>query len=142
MRTPPWWTVSLLVLIARPHASLGFDDAPDFNKLQGAWSVISAEHGGTPVPEEKIKDGKLVLAGDRFTWKTGDQTAEGAYTVDATKSPRQITLSHNENTLSGIYVLDGENLKLCVSHGSDRPTEFTTKEGDGCLLLVLRRAKP
>ena len=41
----------------------------------------------------------------------------------------------------GIYLLDGDNLKICFS-GSKRPTEFVTKPKSGTALIVLKRLKP
>jgi hypothetical protein len=42
----------------------------------------------------------------------------------------------------GIYELKGDDFKACmVMSDQERPTDFTTKEGDGRTLTVWKRAK-
>jgi hypothetical protein len=45
--------------------------------------------------------------------------------------------------MKGIYALDGDSLKICVSQPkADRPTEFATKKGSNSSLVILKREKP
>jgi hypothetical protein len=42
-----------------------------------------------------------------------------------------------------IYAWDGANLKLCwVRDGDKHPSEFATKPGDKCVLVILKRQDP
>jgi uncharacterized protein (TIGR03067 family) len=47
------------------------------------------------------------------------------------------------NTALGIYELDGDEWKLCLTiTAKDRPTEFAAKPKSGLGLEVLKREKP
>jgi uncharacterized protein (TIGR03067 family) len=65
--------------------------------------------------------------------------------LDPTKSPKHVDLEHYATGVPawpGIYELNGDDLKVCLNlEGKARPTEFKTKAGDKCLLLVLKRKK-
>jgi hypothetical protein len=46
-------------------------------------------------------------------------------------------------TMLGIYDLQGDTLRFCFADpGKERPTNFTTKAGDGRTLSVWKKAKP
>jgi hypothetical protein len=51
-------------------------------------------------------------------------------------------LRTGDKKLSGIYSLEGDELKICAGRGDDRPTDFATEPGAKVLLLVLKREKP
>ena len=44
-------------------------------------------------------------------------------------------MSAGGKKLDGVYRLEGEELKICVGIGDDRPTDFVTKPGAKALLL-------
>lgn len=142
-----WRTLAVLVV----GLLLGADDAKkddkdkDENKIQGAWTVVSMEHGGQKAPEEEAKGITVTFqAGGKVMFKFPDKEISGTYKLDASKKPKQITMeSEGEKTLHGIYKFDGENLSICVVEGDadDRPTEFSTKEGSKARLVVLKKEK-
>jgi hypothetical protein len=44
--------------------------------------------------------------------------------------------------LTGIYLLEGDTLKICASEaGQARPTEFTSPKGSRLTLFVLKRVE-
>jgi uncharacterized protein (TIGR03067 family) len=46
-------------------------------------------------------------------------------------------------TIRGIYELDGDTLRTCVSPpGEERPSEFAAKADTDFMLFVYKRAKP
>jgi uncharacterized protein (TIGR03067 family) len=69
---------------------------------------------------------------------------EGSFKLDLTKRPWKMDASQTKGprrgkTYLGIYSLEGDTLKWCVSTpGNERPTEFAT-EGSNFLLLLKRQ---
>jgi len=114
----------------------------DEDRIRGTWTMVSGEKGGEKVPEELIKEFKLTFAAEgKFKVLAEGQEREGTYKLDAKKKPRQIDLNVDDKALEGIYVLDGNNLKLCVAKAGDRPSEFTSPGDSKVMLLVLLRSK-
>jgi uncharacterized protein (TIGR03067 family) len=141
-------TAGLLIAAEAPNA-----DQPkkELDKLQGTWTVISAERAGEKVPEERTKSWKLVIKGDKYSFEPGDQSIEGTYKVDPSKTPKAIdaTRSNGQDkgkTLYGIYALSGDELKMCFSEPGkeERPKEFSTTaaSGAGHALYTFKRANP
>jgi uncharacterized protein (TIGR03067 family) len=77
--------------------------------------------------------------------------SESTFKLDPTQSPAQIDIvitavAENDKqlvgkTTKGIYIFEGETLKLCLGEtGGDRPAKFST-EGKGYRILYLTRPK-
>jgi uncharacterized protein (TIGR03067 family) len=125
----------------------------DLDKLRGTWSTVSLVNDGKTLVDEKTpakKGPAAKLAYDAKKWmiKVGDKTvASGQFKIDATKKPKEIdvmdeTGTKNEKTRLGIYELDGDTYKYCLAPpGKPRPKEFTSKEGSGHSLGVMKREK-
>ena len=68
-------------------------------------------------------------------------------TLDPAKEPKTIDYEMTEGvtkgkTQLGIYELDGDTFKSCFgSPGAERPTDFTTKPGDGRTLSTWKRTE-
>jgi uncharacterized protein (TIGR03067 family) len=75
-----------------------------------------------------------------------DEIPDCRYTLDATKSPKWITLHGEKNRESqGIYDLSGDDLKICLKTKASpqRPNAFeSNREPPNNTLLVLKRKKP
>jgi uncharacterized protein (TIGR03067 family) len=68
-------------------------------------------------------DGVLPDAGEEFnppTW---------SYRLDPAKSPKEIDLAFGDKSAAGIYSIDGDILRLCVTEGARRPTDFSAPGG-------------
>lgn len=75
----------------------------------------------------------------------GRFSGEMTYKLDPTKDPKAIDLTHTlgkeqGKVRLGIYLLDGDDLKMCVD--DERPTEFATRPESGRALIVLKRVTP
>jgi uncharacterized protein (TIGR03067 family) len=114
----------------------------DIDKLQGTWNIVSLEMEGRAIPGVI---GSISLAGDRFTTSGMGAAYEGTATFDESKSPREFNLNFETgpekgNTSLGIYELDGDTWRICLStRGTTRPAKFAAEPGTGFALEVLNR---
>ncbi len=130
---------------------LAADDAKDeagkkeAKKLEGSWKVTGFEHNGNRL---NVNDWTLVIKGDKYTLTYGNQSEEGTYKLDPAKKPKTVELmpSTGESqgkTRKGIYELEGNSAKLCVSVAGkeERPTAFETKPDSDQYLWEFEREK-
>jgi uncharacterized protein (TIGR03067 family) len=129
------------------------DDAKkDQEALQGAWKIVASETGGMDRTEE-LKEHFIVFEGDTFALKKGDNVGlRGTIKLDPSKKPRAIDLTITDGgqegdkgkVLNGIYELGKGTLKWCTAEpgGTDRPKEFSTKEGINHMLVRLKKDRP
>ena len=124
----------------------------DADALQGDWRATEAIGNGKPVPKELLPNIKVVFAREKMTFSPpegGDRPVlEFTFKVDASKKPRAITLTRLVDGLAqksgpGIYTLDGDTLKLCLSirPETEPPTEFAAPEDSQLILLTLKKSK-
>jgi uncharacterized protein (TIGR03067 family) len=142
--------VFFLLVVATPGLCASDKDSGegDLAKLQGQWVVVSLEHRGHVAEPADFEGQSSVYEKNRWTWKVGDKVMRrGIITLNSTRSPKAINTwdsdgPHEDETVPGIYQLDGDTLKLCFAMpGEKRPTEFTTKSGTGAILVVYKRKK-
>jgi uncharacterized protein (TIGR03067 family) len=145
----------------------------DRNLIQGVWRGVAAELGGQSMPPEFINAIKptLTFTAEKCTGRPAgtlpkaflemaaakgmlpkqaaaivEKGVEGVYHLDPARSPKTIdffTLGEYHRTGLGLYLLEGDTLKLCFSidpeRVGDRPTEFATKAGEMRAILTLKR---
>jgi RNA polymerase sigma factor (sigma-70 family) len=138
--------VSARRALADKPAAAGKNEAPkDEEKILGTWIYVSVEARGNKVPEEEIKEAKVILAADgKFTAMIRKGEKKGTYKLDPAKKPKAITITNDQGNMHlGIYKLEGDSLTICMHEedGADRPTEFASKEGTKITLVVLKREK-
>ena len=140
-----WQLLTAVLVVAAPAPAE--DKKKDEEKLQGTWIVVSGERDGMKLPDDKIKDLKVVIKDDTLT--VGDEKT--TFKLDAKKKPKTIDLvpikkdGTKEDMVPGIYEIDGDDLKMCWAKGgkeADRPTEFATKKDSRNVLFILKREKP
>jgi uncharacterized protein (TIGR03067 family) len=141
------------ILILATTLSVAADDpkndpvAKDYARLEGTWRIVSLEVEGMKIPDETIKDARLIIKGKEFTMKEKIATYSGNFTIDPGKKPKAIDMKFTAgpekgNTSYGIYEIDGDNLKICLTiTAKDRPTEFAAKAKSGHGFEVLKREK-
>ena len=126
------------------------DDAvkKDMKLLEGEWSMVSAEREGNALPEEVVKTARrIVKDGETTTELNGKMVLKAKFKVDPSKKPKTIDYDITDGpakgkAMIGIYELKGDDFKACmVMSDQARPTDFTTKEGDGRTLSVWKRVK-
>jgi uncharacterized protein (TIGR03067 family) len=126
-------------------------------KLLGTWKVASLEANGQKVPEEFIKDLRLVFTADALTRMKGDKAESGAgYRLDPSKTPKWLDMTGKtdgkDRVIPAVYALEEDTLKLCfpADYKKDgklvdslkRPEKLDGGEGSGQALMILKREKP
>lgn len=134
--------VAVLGLACAGVTARADDKADDAKKLEGTWLVKSATRDGKAA--EDMKDGQLVIAGEKLTIKSKDgKNQEFTFKVDPSKKPKTMDLAFvvevpNASPGLVIYDLNGDNLRLVIGPPDKRPKEFTDK---GHALVMLTRKK-
>lgn len=126
--------LTLAALLAPAFPLDGVDR--DKQKLHGFWVVES--YTGLVRKGARYEISAEKLRPSHLTWDRG-----ASYTIDPTKSPKQIDLVETADgkkfNCPGIYEIDGDTLKLAIAnapHG--RPRAF---DGKHSVLLILKRSK-
>jgi uncharacterized protein (TIGR03067 family) len=118
--------------------------SPDYPLLQGEWREVANEQNGGPVnalpPIEYV--GTLQIKGRHFeriqTLVDGKVLpgGSGSFVLDNSQSPAAIDFQQMQGTAHGIYELDGDTLRICVTrNGGPRPDGLITTLNDDRQLL-------
>jgi uncharacterized protein (TIGR03067 family) len=114
--------------------------------LKGSWVVVAAEQDGKPA--DHLKGHVLSFAGNRFTiTEDGKMIYQGTFSQASEQKPATFDFIHaaglaNGKTWKGIYVIDGEALKMCDNAPNlsrSRPTTFAAAAGSGYVSLTFKR---
>ena len=126
----------------------GQDVKKEADQLQGSWTMYAITRNGEEVPEEFLFTGKLLIKGDTYKVSLNEQGTTATFKLDGDKTPKQIDLTYTDGaqkgmTVKGIYVLDGETLKVCrgLTPETGRPTKFAAPTDSGLISAVWKRAK-
>ena len=117
--------------------------------LQGEWTMVSGSADGQPMPDQMRAQMKRVCKGDEATTTMAGQVfIKAKITIDPAKKPKTIDYLMTDGftkgkTQLGIYEIDGDIFRSCFAKpGGERPSDFTSKPGDGRTLSVWKRQKP
>jgi len=117
-------------------------------ELEGEWSMVSGTIDGQTMDPNGVKYGKRITHGSETSVLFGPQVYfKATVTADPSHTPRTIdyTFTQGPNTgkvQHGIYELSGTTATICMgAAGADRPTDFSTKPGDGKTLTVWKLDK-
>jgi uncharacterized protein (TIGR03067 family) len=118
--------------------------------LEGSWTAAAAEREGKADPD--VMGHRLSVAGKDFKVRSkhGKLLFAGRLRTDPQAKPATIDFEHKEGALQGkawkgIYVLDGDTLKICdnaANLAKGRPAAFEANGGSGYVLITFRRVKP
>ena len=114
------------------------DDVLSF--LQGEWEIINAENNGEEIPKDQYKSTYLIFQGNLLIPSNNpDDPAE--IKLNPEKKPAWIDLTpRNEETMLGIYRIDGSRCKICMSdEGSPRPVTFKTSPDTDTYMMELSK---
>ena len=121
------------------------EKAEKSSKFEGRWIVVSSTVDGDA--QDMQGDRVHIAKGKIKVEEHGGDVQEGTYKVDTTKKPHHIDVTPNHGkdkgkVFKGILIFEENLLKICLARpGDDRPTEASSEEGSGHLLLVLEPAK-
>jgi len=121
------------------------DDKKDDKKaFEGTWTIVNRKRSDT---KEPVTAPTVVFEGDRYKIKAGDKVVEeGTFTVDGSKSPKQIEVAATEGMdkgkkWHGVYEIDGDTMRAVVGPtDKDRPTKYDDPP-EGVRAFVLKREK-
>src|SRR4051794_35230100 len=70
--------------------------------LQGTWTCLSAIVDGKPLPDQTVSLLRLTLTKDRYKTEKGAEVLfDSTYSIDGTKTPKQIDMIGTEGALTG-----------------------------------------
>jgi uncharacterized protein (TIGR03067 family) len=146
------FTVFTLFTVFALFASLTIIAAPvpkekavvkDEDAIQGVWKIEEFDSGGGPngPPKELLdtirfefkKDGKMSMTGGPGP----NESRDGEYKMDSSAKPKSIDMTMDTMPALGIYELDGDTFRLCISEGPNkaRPEEF---KADGKRTVIIK----
>lgn len=115
----------------------------DADRFQGTWIVSRVEINGKVQPKSFTI--RVKFDGDRLSTKVADRPFEprGTFRLDPGRTPKAYDLTTADGmAVLGIYELDGDTLKVCLSApGDERPKAMKTAPDDERTLVVYKREK-
>jgi uncharacterized protein (TIGR03067 family) len=123
------------------------DHKSDMKKLEGVWTPIAMEIGGTKMDAAVFKESKMTLSAGTYSVVMNQTVDQGTFQIDTSKKPFTLDLTgtkgpNKDKTFPAIYDFDGEFLRICYDlSGKTRPTEFKATQENGFLLSVFKPVK-
>jgi uncharacterized protein (TIGR03067 family) len=147
---PYVWAAVAAACLALGAAGTGEDAAgKDRERLQGYWDVTAVEREGAPLKGKEMSPRQLVFTDKKLTVKPNQRESYDAdYALKPNQKLKAIDITYTTGpdegkTFRGVYTLDGDRLKICLSApGEARPVELETQKGSARTLWTLKRGKP
>ncbi len=123
------------------------DPASDLQAVQGHWKPTRAEIAGQPMPDAFVQSVHLNLSNGKYEVLVGEKPDRGTYTIDASSTPKRMTIVGTEGpnvgkTFPAIYDIKADTLRICYDlSGTKAPGEFKTIPGTRLYLVTYRRSK-
>jgi TolB protein len=122
------------------------DDKLAEQSIIGPWhadavAIMSEKGTKKALPKNEQQPFSIIVSDKTLTMRVGDQKfAEMPYVSDAKQTPCAIDVKFQDQQMSGIYELNGDNLKISLNDSKkERPTNFGASDND--MDLVMHRFK-
>jgi len=138
---------SLSLAVGASLHGLAGDASDDAKAIQGSWFPVSAELGGQALPDAVRKMISLKLDNGKYEVLVGAAPDDGTYTIDASATPKGMTVTGTAGpnaglTFPAIYELKGDTLRICYDlSGGKRPAEFKSVAATKLYLVTYHRKK-
>lgn len=111
--------------------------------LVGEWRVTYSEDSGRVTPQQALQNVRITFTKDSMITAALGQNTSAKYTLNATAQPAHIDITTLGRTQPGIYDLQGDTLRICISEASgDRPTAFDSQpDSVNDVVLILKRVR-
>jgi uncharacterized protein (TIGR03067 family) len=135
--------LSVLCLLSVAQPDRPADAAKEeLRKLQGTWTIEFQQEDGKKLSESDLKGRTISFGSSLFLIRRkGVMEQMGKIKIDPAKGTINASIekgTREGDLLPGIYDLDGDTLKICLStDGDTRPKDF--KAGPDKLLIVCKR---
>jgi uncharacterized protein (TIGR03067 family) len=141
-------------------AVAGDEKADELKKFQGLWRIVqmnTGDGGSATIPKRDLARMAVEFKGNTLIWDEKGEKQQSTFIIDPAKKPKTIEwimafktpegekgkLVEEKATILGIYSLEGNQLKLCLSNSLDekaaRPKEF--RPARGIILMILEKSK-
>jgi uncharacterized protein (TIGR03067 family) len=128
------------------QADAGFAPGDPAPELEGEWAMVSGIRDGLLMDNMMVRSGRRVATGGETTVSFGGQVfIKAKYAVDKSRLPNEIDYYHSggvygNSRQQGIFKLsEGLLTVIFASPGQPRPTDFSTRTGDGRTLTVWKK---
>jgi len=122
----------------------------DHAAIQGTWKVVAMRAAGNPAPDQVVAVVKYQFNGEKLIVTPAEPgTSDYTFSLDPSAKPiaacdmALIGSKDPADTMKGIYILDGDKLKICMGK-NERPTQMSAEveDGFGQMLVELERENP
>jgi uncharacterized protein (TIGR03067 family) len=147
----PPMTVRFKNIRLKPLAAGKADKADKADKelkdLQGDWEMSAGEVNGVAISSDDISNIIVTIKDDTYKVVNSDEANHGTFSVDPTKSPKEMNVKPATGPdagqeVPGIYELSGDTFRACYARpGSPRPKTFSTEADSGQMLITYKRKK-
>lgn len=123
-------------------AGAGDATKQDQQVIQGKWRVTEITKAGKKNPPDA--GASFVFTVEKWQLlDKGKVDKEGKFTLDATKKPKTIVVYQGETQQYGIYVLEKDTLRICLSAQGKKqpPAELASTAENGNTLATFERLK-
>ena len=137
------WDLPALPRSKQDHAK----SVDDVKNIQGTWKVTYVEDSGRvgqiQQPDGQEIDTQFVFDGSKLTMVMNGQSNEANFSLAPRTTPKWINITQGDRTKPGIYELEGDTLRICLSEGNDqRPTAFDSQpDSPNDLIFLLKRVQ-